>query len=33
MVNMNEVKSNKDYNPEMHSAEHILKSNNGKNVQ
>lgn len=24
MVNMNEVKSNKDYNPEMHSAEHIL---------
>ena len=21
---MNEVKSNKDYNPEMHSAEHIL---------
>lgn len=24
MVKMNEVKSNKDYNPEMHSAEHIL---------
>lgn len=21
---MNEVKANKDYNPEMHSAEHIL---------
>ena len=24
MVKMDEVKSNKDYNPEMHSAEHIL---------